>query len=190
MRVSRWLVIVALAPGCLRHDLSPLGYRCTADAECGDAGLACVRGLCAEPERNIRGLLRLNGPLGNQLLTFASEESDRLLAGGFTSDGAVVQASTEAAVNYIPIYRLLRPVNQDYLFTPDVSERDKAIALYGYEDQGIAFYAFPFAGSLGLPVYRLLKNGYRFYAVGEAQRDQQLQNAWGTDRTLFRANAP
>ena len=178
MRCFFIVVSGALSAGCLRHDLSPQGYACGADLECGD--LVCVRGRCAEPEGTIRGLLRLNGPLGNQLLTFASEESDALLEGGFTSEGAVLSASTEPAVSQIPLYRLIRPGPQDYLLTPDISERDKAIAMY----------AFPFEGKVGLPVYRLYKPVYRFYAVGEAERDRLLQSGWTLDRALFRAEAP
>ncbi len=42
----------------------------------------------------------------------------------------------------IPLYRVYAPASDDHFYTTSLAERDNAIAMYGYQDQGITGYVF------------------------------------------------
>ena len=42
----------------------------------------------------------------------------------------------------IPLYRVYAPASDDHFYTISLAERDNAIAMYGYQDQGITGYVF------------------------------------------------
>ena len=183
-------------------DLSPSGYRCARDEDCA-GGLVCAGARCVSrgsaPDGGlsdggvtgpVRGLLRLHGPGGNELLVFDSAESADLLSRGYQSDGVVLRGSTLADPAFVPLYRLYNPSTGDYLLTPYASERDGAVAHYGYQDSVIAFYDYPVGKTQGLPLYRLLRNSLRHYVVGDAARDQAVDAGYTFEMPLCRGEPP
>ena len=73
----------------------------------------------------------------------------------------------------IPLFRLLNPKTGDHLYTTSVSERDSAIASFGYQSEGIAGYVFDSQAPGTTPLFRLLnpKTGDHFYTTSVSERD-------------------
>lgn len=66
----------------------------------------------------------------------------------------------------LPVYRLVNNVG-DYFYTISESEKNGAIATYGYTYQGIVFKAYVEGGNNLVPVYRLVNNIEHFYTINE-----------------------
>jgi hypothetical protein len=76
------------------------------------------------------------------------------------------------------LHRLLNPTNGDHYYTVSESERDNAVANFGYRYEGIACHAFTSQDAGATPLHRLLNptNGDHFYAVSESERDNAVAN--------------
>jgi hypothetical protein len=61
------------------------------------------------------------------------------LGGGLATLGFI---AAEPVCGSSPLYRVFEPVSGDHFYTVSLAERDNAIALYGYQDQGIAGYVW------------------------------------------------
>jgi hypothetical protein len=83
-------------------------------------------------------------------------QGDFLLAYGTTAD--------------VPLYRLSK---SDHFYTTSASERDNAIATYGYTDEGIACYVFGAQVAGTIPLYRLRKSDH-FYTTSVTERDNAI----------------
>jgi hypothetical protein len=76
----------------------------------------------------------------------------------------------------IPLFRLLNSKTGDHLYTTSVSERDSAIASFGYQSEGIAGYVFDSQAPGTTPLFRLLnpKTGDHFYTTSVSERDSAI----------------
>jgi hypothetical protein len=74
------------------------------------------------------------------------------------------------------------PTSQHHYPATD-QERDALIGL-GWRYEGLAWYS---AGSDGLPVYRLAKDGRHHYTTGTAERDALTASGWINEGVDFYA---
>jgi hypothetical protein len=74
----------------------------------------------------------------------------------------------------------------DHFYTTARTERDGAIALYGYIDEGIACYVYSSQAAGTTPLYRLLNpnNGDHFYTTSAVERDGAVANLGYTDEGI------
>jgi hypothetical protein len=66
----------------------------------------------------------------------------------------------------------------DHFYTTSATERDGAIAVHGYIDEGIACYVYSSQASGTIPLYRLFNphNGDHFYTTSVTERDGAVAN--------------
>ena len=76
----------------------------------------------------------------------------------------------------IPLFRLLNPKTGDHLYTTSVSERDSAIASFGYQSEGITCYVFGAQAPGTIPLFRLLnpQTGHHFYTTSKAELEKAI----------------
>src|SRR5262249_7621817 len=75
---------------------------------------------------------------------FYSANPEVELLQGYLSEGnSGYIFAPENPPSVVPLYRLYSASADDHLFTPDLAERDFAIARDGYQDEGVAAWIFP-----------------------------------------------
>jgi ribosomal protein L33 len=76
----------------------------------------------------------------------------------------------------VPVYRMVHPLTGDHFYTTSTNERDTAINIVRYKDEGVAYYVMPAAGSGLVPVYRLVHplTGDHFYTTSTNERDTAI----------------
>ena len=74
------------------------------------------------------------------------------------------------------LYRLRNPSNGHHFYTISASERDNAIAQYGYLSEGIGAYVFASQIAGSTPLYRLYQPTYAifFYTISASERDNAI----------------
>lgn len=108
----------------------------------------------------------------------------------FTTDGGTPFAAAEqSASGLILLTRLYRPASGDYFLTRWASEVSSAVALYGYVDQGVAFYALPSASGCGIPVYRYQRGPMHRQVTSQSDRDSLTAAGWNYEGISFYAAA-
>jgi len=106
---------------------------------------------------------------------------------GYTDvKGPVFKASVKAADGLVPVYRMFK--KGDFIWVADwkgSNEYSNAQTKYGYESQGLAFYASmsKFDGSVG--VERFLSGSKHSYAVSEADKATARAAGYQSEGTMF-----
>jgi hypothetical protein len=87
---------------------------------------------------DLRPLFRCSKANGTTFLT--TDTACEMLGGVLATVGFIAPVEECGAV---PLYRLHQPAANNHFFTLSAPERDNAIAMYGYVDQGVAGYVWP-----------------------------------------------
>lgn len=84
---------------------------------------------------------------------FTSEATFAEQALGFQKEGNLGYLFSIANETYHtqPIYRLYKPTTDDHFYTNGAAERDAAVQIHGYQDEGIAGYSFTSAAITARP---------------------------------------
>ena len=88
--------------------------------------------------------------------------------------------ANQAFAARIPLYVVYDPVDLDYFYTLSPTERDAAL-MYGYTDQGIAFYVEAEASSQARPFRRFYKGAPQyehFYTIDDADVASVIAAGW------------
>jgi hypothetical protein len=74
------------------------------------------------------------------------------------------------------LLRMYRPATGDHLYTTSVTERDNAVAKFGYVDEGVACNVFATAGPGTTPLLRVYNpaSGDHFYTTSVTERDNAV----------------
>lgn len=72
-------------------------------------------------------------------------------------NGVPFTASTTPATGLVEIHRLYKSSSNDLVWLRPGHELDRAVATYGYVDQGVNFHALPTATGCGVAVVRFIK---------------------------------
>ena len=91
--------------------------------------------------------------------------------------------ANQAFAARIPLYVVYDPVDLDYFYTLSPTERDAAL-MYGYTDQGIAFYVEAEASSQARPFRRFYKGAPQyehFYTIDDADVASVLAAGWADE---------
>jgi hypothetical protein len=99
-------------------------------------------------------------------------------------DGAAFEGFPSYEEGTTPIYRLGRG-DGSHVFMASGPEMDNALALYGFTNEGVKFYAKPTQTGDARPVYRLSKNGKYFYTVNIFEKDDMVQRGYTNEGVLF-----
>jgi len=125
--------------------------------------------------------------LGDHFYTTSVEERDRAMANfGYQDEGIACEVfshvfDTPPVPGTVPLFRLFKLDNGDHFYTTSEAERDRALASFGYQDEGIACEVFshvfdtpPVPGTV--PLFRLFKleNGDHFYTTSGVERDRAI----------------
>jgi hypothetical protein len=114
-------------------------------------------------------------------------ERDTILANsdwGYIFESYGFLASEIPGNNLIPVYRFYNPFSQGHFFTTSEAEKNTVLANpdWGYQEEGIGFYAYGSSVNGSLPVYRFynpFSQGH-FFTISEAEKDNILTNpSWG-----------
>ncbi len=126
------------------------------------------------------------------LLTAWRTEVDEAVARhGYTTDsGVVFKASTRPADGLVALHRLHNPGSGDFVWLPEGSELDRAVAELGYVDGGTTFHVAPAGAGCGTPVVRFLKGSRHQYAMSAAAQDALTAAGWTREGVTFHAVAP
>jgi hypothetical protein len=197
----RGLAFAALLAGlgaCLASvPLDSTGYACDIDADCG-GGLKCLFGYCDGPidgtltpdlAMRVYRVRRVDNN-GERLSLSAGEVAELVSDGGYISEGVKLRAGTLPSGATIPIYQLVRVHLDDWLYVRSTSERDSAIANYGYESRGILLYMSAVSFDGGVTLHRLQRGSYHRYAAGDAEKDQAVTFGWNYEFPLGAGGAP
>ncbi|KAG5717099.1 hypothetical protein E4T56_gene7175 [Termitomyces sp. T112] len=78
----------------------------------------------------------------------------------------------------VPFYRLYNSQAVDHFYTTDAQEANNAIARFGYTDEGISSYIFPYQESGTVPFYRLYSPTAmdHFYTTSASEANNAEQN--------------
>ncbi len=190
--------LLVWAVGCLSAvDLTPTGYTCQSDSECG--GQRCILGVCREVPDAGPPTTELEVPLYR--LRIATGEAERLVAdpveyvlltadGGYVLQEVPCRVATRPSSSTVAVHELQRPSIGDWLYTSNSVERDKAVANYGYTAEGAPFYGAPVPGDGGVGVYRMTRNGYHRYPSEAAERDRLVSEGWVVEFIVFGGRTP
>lgn len=124
---------------------------------------------------------------GRTLLTTKASEAVSAAKYGFTTDkGTPFYASSTPATGLVPIHRIYKASNNDFVWMPAGTELNIAVSKYGYVDQQVDFYASTTpSGTCTSPVYRLQKDGKHEFTVSKSQRDSMLASGWTEGSIAF-----
>jgi len=89
------------------------------------------------------------------LYTTAPTEGQQTDSGRWIVQGIACFVFTHASPTTTPLFRLEHPASGSDLLTASTAERDDAIARDGYEQRGIACYAYDYQASRCVPFFRL-----------------------------------
>lgn len=130
----------------------------------------------------------------NLLSRWAAEIESARTRYGFTDvRGEVFRAASGAGEGLVAVNRLYKPGSNDFVWISNPVEIGKAVATYGYVDQGVNFHAAAGPAACAQPVYRLLKGSMHRHASSEAERDALVAAGWRYETISFyaaRAVAP
>ena len=84
----------------------------------------------------------------------------------------------------VPVYRLFNASTKDYFYTTSLSEKNNAVSINGYADQGISFFSCP---SNYQPVYRMYRasTGSHFYTTDFNERLNAGNYGFNYDTVAF-----
>ena len=113
-----------------------------------------------------------------------------------TQSGSTLEQSPQASTPNkpvqkaeLPLFRLVR--GNDHFYTTNCSEKDYAVARYGYSYQGVQAYVFSSPSSHIVPLYRLYNSSVHFYTADQNEEQQDLKNGWQLEPTMgYVANTP
>jgi NTE family protein len=120
-----------------------------------------------------------DGNNGDHFYTADLAERDAAIAGiGYQAEGIACLVETAAwaaqfpSPDTVPLYRLAHPTG-DHFYTTDENERQNAIDVIGYADEGIAGYVRRDPSGGTVPLFRLYSagTGDHFYTTSAAERD-------------------
>jgi hypothetical protein len=120
---------------------------------------------------------------------FTTNESERNTVLGNPDWGYVFEsygflAEETPGDNLTPVYRFYNPVSQGHFFTTSEVERQNVLAnpSWGYQEEGIGFYAYGSQANGTLPVYRFYNptSQGHFFTISEEEKNSILSNpGWG-----------
>lgn len=131
----------------------------------------------------------INPARGTSLLTPWKSEADNAIAlYGFTEDkGTAFQASLTPAEGLVAAVRLYHPKSNDFIWTTGEKEQVNAVNLYGYVNQGKAFYVSTVPMPCAQPIYRLAKGATHLFANSMMERDLLIADGWRSENIAFYA---
>ncbi len=100
-------------------------------------------------------------------------------------NGVPFTASTTPATGLVEIHRLYKSSSNDLVWLRPGHELDRAVATYGYVDQGVNFHALPTATGCGVAVVPFIKGAKHQYAVSQAAQDALTADGWSREAVIF-----
>lgn len=126
-----------------------------------------------------------------QLLTRSSSESASYAGYGFTHNrGLSFMVAPSAGSSLGAVHRLYKPSNRDLFYSLNTEEIARAVRSYGYQDQGVAFYASTSRPSCLMPVTDYYKGGIHRFITRSAEAVALEANGWSRSRVRFYVGAP
>ncbi len=133
----------------------------------------------------------INPATNINLLTSNKTEAENSSKYGFTNGrGTIFYASKAPAKGLVPIHRLYHPKNGYYFWTANQNEVISATQKYGYEDQGVNFFAATEPSTCTQPVYRYLKENIRRHAISQHDIKTLEATGWRRESIGFYAAPP
>ncbi len=121
------------------------------------------------------------------LLSFAQNASAAETAAGTKAEtDAKTETDTDTETESVPIYRRYNPGNGEHFYTTNKSEADTLVTVYGWNDEGIGWYAPGIASDRGNPVYRFYNPtlGIHRYTADKTEREALLHYGWNAEGIL------
>ncbi len=103
-------------------------------------------------------------------------------SGAANSPQTVTITQAQHEIVPVPVYRFWSPRYRGHFFTINVAERNHIIAnlWYDWNDEGVAYYAFPDAVAGTVPLYRFWSDRYKhhFYTTSLSERNHIIATLW------------
>jgi hypothetical protein len=117
--------------------------------------------------------------VGDHFYTTSAAERDSAVANyGYHEEGIACYVFGSQVPGTTPLYRLTSPhaFSGDHFYTTSAAERDAAVSVHGYQDEGTACYVYNSQASNTTPFYRLwqIHNHDHFYTTSAAERDNAI----------------
>lgn len=140
------------------------------------------------PETSTPAYQRVNPKTGASLITVSAAAAARSLASGFTQDlGEPFDVSTGPGPGLGAVHELIKQSTGDRLYSIDSDEITQAEG-QGYEDGGIAFYAFRGQPDCGATqIYRMVRGHTSQYPATSDARVDLGQAGWSEAGVAFSA---
>jgi uncharacterized protein DUF5648 len=109
------------------------------------------------------------------MMTVSKDEENSIWASKqWNGLGVLAYVFGQQVQGAVPLYRYMNPKSGDHFFTTNHEEGDNAINSYGYVGENQCCFVSSSKISGTLPLYRVLKGSYHWYAVGDTARDNLI----------------
>jgi hypothetical protein len=122
------------------------------------------------------------------LLTRWPNEAAKAAAGGFTENhGTPFRAAVSAKTGLVPVHRMYRSSNQDFVWMYLKAQITTAVQKQGYVDQGVSFYVSATAAPCAVKVERYQKGGMHRFAAAATEKSALTAAGWKAETGAFYA---